>query len=397
MSNIIAVIGGGASGMMAAICAARKGASVTIYEKNSRLGKKILSTGNGRCNITNALAAKSNYHGTDIDFMDNIINKFWVKETTAFFEDIGLLLKIEDKGKMYPYSNQASAVLDVLRFEIERLAIPVVYEFEAEKVIHLENGYKIKSYNGKEAYADKVIIACGGKAAPDTGSNGSGYALCKMLGHSVTCLSPSLVQIKTENTKSLKGIKTDAVISIGEIKESGELLFTDYGISGPPVFSISSRLSENNPEYVVVDFMPEYTQQEIFGMLKKRCFGHINLENYFVGMLNKRIGMAVLKKCSIEPLSRMSDTLKDNELSVLSQTIKSFKLKIEGTMSWNNAQVTSGGVKTEGIDSETFESIYNKGVYFCGEIIDIDGDCGGFNLQWAWSSGYVAGINAALT
>lgn len=395
MSNIIAVIGGGASGMVAAICAAREGASVTIYEKNVRLGKKILATGNGRCNITNAFAVKENYHGTDVDFMDSIINEFWVKEATAFFEEIGLVLRTEDKGKMYPYSNQASAVLDVLRFEIERLDISVIYEFEAEKVMRLKNGYKIKAYNGKEAYADKIIIASGGKAAPDTGSNGSGYALCKMLGHSITSLAPSLVQIKTENTKSLKGIKTDVILSLGDTEETGELLFTEYGISGPPVFALSSRLSETDAEYISIDFMPEYNKEEIFGMLEKRCFGHINLENYFIGMLNKRIGMAVFKKCEIGPLSRMADTLTEQELEYLSRTIKHFKLKIEGTMSWNNAQVTSGGVQTVGINPKTFESLYNKGVYFCGEIIDIDGDCGGYNLQWAWSSGYAAGTNAA--
>lgn len=397
MREQIAVIGGGASGLVAAIAAAKEGAFVTIYEKNSRLGKKILSTGNGRCNFSNKNADISNYHGSDTSFMKNIIDSFWVEETLNFFEGLGLLFKTEADGKIYPYSNQASAVLDVLRFEIERIEIPVVYDFEVSKIVRSKGGYTFTSFDGRQAFSNRVILATGGKAAPDTGSCGSGYPLCKMLGHTVTKTTPSLVQVKTSGNfaKSLKGIKTDAMVSIGNKKYQGELLFTDYGISGPPVFSLSSYLSEFEANFVTIDFMPEYTKEDVFSLLKKRTCLSVNLENYFVGMLNKRLGMALLKYSAISPLSRECSSLTDTELNALCSSVKALRLDIDGTLSWNNAQVTSGGVDVLGINPKTMESLYNDGLFFCGELIDIDGDCGGFNLQWAWSSGVIAGRSAS--
>lgn len=395
--NSIAVIGGGASGMLAAISAARNGAFVTILEKNTRLGKKILSTGNGRCNLTNKNAETLNYHGNNRDFINEIKNSFWVHETLDLFSGLGLLTKEEDGGKIYPYSNQAGAVLDILRFEIERLSINIEYEFEAEKVIATKNGYKITSYKGNTVFANKVIIATGGKAAPDTGSNGGGYALAKMLGHSVTPLRPSLVQIKTQTdfTKSLKGIKTDAVVTIGSKSSFGELLFTEYGISGPSVFSVSSVLSETEANDVLIDLMPDYKSDDILKILKNKRTHNQSFEEFFVGILNKRVGMAIFKYLGFVPLSRKAEELSDSDLELLSNTIKNIKLKMEGTLSWNNAQVTSGGVDVSGINPQTLESLYNIGLYFTGEVLDIDGDCGGYNLQWAWSSGYIAGCSAA--
>lgn len=397
MSKNIAVIGSGASGLVAAISAARNGAFVTIYEKNSRLGKKILSTGNGRCNISNKNAAISDYHGKDTSFISDTIDSFWVKETESFFEELGLLLKTEEDGKMYPYSNQASSVLDVLRFETERLGILTVYDFEASKIKKTKNGYIFNSYDGKEAFAERVILATGGKAAPATGSVGSGYTLSRMMGHSVSELSPSLVQIKTKGgfAKGLKGIKLNSKISMGKKSFFGELLFCEYGISGPPVFSISSHLAEAKDNTITIDFMPEYDKDAVYQILKKRKQLGVKLENYFVGMLNKRLGMALLKECEVIPLSREASSLTDLELEKICDAIKSFKLIADGTLSWNNAQVTSGGVEVVGINSKTMQSKYNEGLYFCGELIDIDGDCGGYNLQWAWSSGYIAGYNAA--
>lgn len=397
MSKKIAVIGGGASGLVAAISAARQGAAVTVYEKNSRLGKKILSTGNGRCNISNKNAGISNYHGNNTAFMSDTVNSFWVKETEAFFEEIGLLLRAESDGKMYPYSNQASSVLDALRFEAERLGVEAVYDFEASKIIRVKDGYSFKSYDGREAFAECVIIAAGGKAAPGSGSNGSGYELCKMLGHSVTKLYPSLVQIKTKGgfAKSLKGIKINSALRIGEKSFFGELLFCDYGISGPPAFSASPYASKNKDSALYIDFMPEYSKKDVFLMLKKRKKRGMKLESYFVGMLNKRLGLALLKYCGITEFSREAQYLTDEEIKKLSDAVKGLELITDGTLSWNNAQVTAGGVEVYGIDSKSMQSKYNEGLYFCGEIIDIDGDCGGYNLQWAWSSGYIAGASAA--
>ena len=331
MSYTIAVIGGGASGMTAAISAARLGANVTILEKNPRLGKKILATGNGRCNLSNMKASLSDYHGKNKKFMQHIIKTFWVFDTLEFFSGLGLLTKEEDNGKIYPYSNQASAVLDVLRFEIERLNIHIEYEFEAEKVIHKDNGYKITSFSGHTVYADKVILASGGKAAPDLGASGSGYSICKMLGHNVTPLSPSLVQIKTETefVKSLKGIKTDALVTIGNKSSLGEILFTEYGVSGPSVFNVSSVLSETDSDFLTIDLMPDIDADKIFNILLKKRNLNLTLENFFVGILNRRIGMAIFKYLGFTPLSKNSAELTDDDILKISKAVKNIKLKIE--------------------------------------------------------------------
>ena len=243
---------------------------------------------------------------------------------------------------------------------------------------------------------DKVIIATGGKAGSTLGSDGSGYALLKGFGHKITEVSPSLVQIKTETefVRKLKGIKVNAKVTLGQKTQTGELLFADYGISGPPVFWLSSYLGKN--EEIAIDFMPEYDYETVYGMICTRCayLYDLPLEEFFVGMLNKRVSQAILKYAGIEPLSRPAHTLSEKEIRNITTAIKELKLKIEGTASWNNAQVTKGGAVVSQFDSVTMQSKLVKGLYACGEILDIDGDCGGYNLQWAWSSGYLAGISA---
>ena len=214
--------------------------------------------------------------------------------------------------------------------------------------------------------------------------------------HSITDLKPSLVQIKTETdfVKKLKGIKVNASVTLGNKTETGEVLFADYGISGPPVFSLSSYIGDN--KFIYLDIMPEYSLDEIIAMLKDRCAYLYNttLEEYFTGMLNKRVGQAVLKYIGIEKLSRKTSSLTDCEIKKISETIKGLKLKITGTASWNNAQVTKGGAVVSEFNPTTMESKSVKGLYACGEVLDIDGDCGGYNLQWAWSSGYIAGVSS---
>lgn len=394
---MIAIIGGGAAGLSAAISAAQLGAEVTIYESSPRCGRKILATGNGRCNMTNMEANPENYHGAQTEFVQGAISQFWVKETIAFFEELGIVCKTEDKGKVYPYSNQASAVLDVLRMRCELLRVNIVTGFEVLSVSKHKNVFEISSYKGERVYADKVIIATGGKAAPDLGSKGVGYDILKSLGHKVSKLRPSLVQMKTEGEvpKKLKGIKVDAIVSMGEYTEEGEILFTDYGLSGPPIFSLSSRY--NNEKEIYLDLMREYDESQLCKMINARKLQnpYITLDNFFVGMLNKRIGQVLLKEIGIAPLSREAYSLEYDEIRLCAKTIKNWKFNLTGTMSWNNAQVTKGGVLTKDFDSITFESHLVKGVYAAGEILDIDGDCGGYNLQWAWSSGYLAGEAAA--
>lgn len=394
--NNVAIIGGGASGLVAAIFAAENDNNrVTIYESGERLGRKILATGNGRCNMTNVNADIVNYHGCNPKFVLGAKNKFWVGETLEFFGNLGIVSKTEDGGKVYPYSDQASAVLDVLRFKIEELGVNVVNSFDVQSVSKNNNVFEIAAYDGRKAEADKVIVATGGKAAPNLGSKGMGYEILQSFGHSITKLSPSLVQIKTETevVKKLKGIKLNANVALGKYTEYGEVLFTEYGVSGPAVFSLSSRL--NGQASIVLDIMPEYTYEQLVDMISARMYSmpKVTLENFLIGMLNKRVGQALLKSVGIEPLSRYCITLGAKEISRLCKAIKQWEFKITGTMSWNNAQVTKGGASTEEFNPNTMESKLVSGLYAVGEVLDIDGDCGGYNLQWAWSSGYLAGTS----
>ena len=393
----IAVIGGGASGLFAAISAKNENTDVTIYEKEKRVGRKILATGNGRCNMTNTTASYNDYHSLDIKFIYPMIERFWVDQTLDFFENIGILWKEEDDGKVYPYSDTASAVLDVLRQKLEKSGVITECEFGVKKIKKQNNQFIIEDKNGKRKRADRVIIATGGMAGAQLGSDGSGYKLLESLGHKITKLYPSLVQIRTETdtVKKLKGIKVNAKVSVGDKEKTGEVLFTDYGISGPPVFWLSSYI-EGEKE-IALDIMPEYSYTDISDMITKRVntLGDIPLEDFFVGMLNKRVSQALLKHIGVEPLSRLASSLSRKEIQAISSIIKNFKLQIKGTSTWNNAQVTKGGADVSQFNADTMESKLVKGLYCCGEVLDVDGDCGGYNLQWAWSSGYIAGIYAS--
>lgn len=391
----IAIIGGGASGLFAAIAAKNHNSSVTVYEKEKRVGRKILATGNGRCNMTNINASEKDYHGGNVAFIRGAINRFWVEETLDFFEELGVLTKVEDGGKVYPYSDTASSVLDVLRRRTEQIGVKTVCDRGVRSIKKDKNKFLVDVGVSVEKY-DRVIIATGGKAGSALGSDGSGYKLLKSFGHKLTEISPSLVQIKTETefVRKLKGIKVNAKVTLGKMSQVGEVLFTDYGISGPPVFWLSSYLG--NSEEITIDIMPEYDFNTVYEMLCARCTYHYNtpLEDFFCGMLNKRVGQALLKYTGAEPLSRLASTLSQKELKRITAAIKGLKLKIHGTASWNNAQVTKGGADISEFDPNTMASKKVMGLYACGEVLDIDGDCGGYNLQWAWSSGYLAGTAA---
>ncbi len=396
--NNVAVIGGGASGLAAAISAASKGARVTIYESGARVGKKILSTGNGRCNMTNMNASAEHYHGADVGFVRGAQEKFWVEDTLGFFLSLGVLTKTEPDGRVYPYSDRASSVLDALRLKLDALGVRVVTNYEVKSVKHKNNRFIIIPYRGESETADAVIVATGGRAAPDLGSKGGGYDILKGLGHTVTDTRPSLVQMKTEpdTVRKLKGIKITAEASIDGASEYGEILFTDYGLSGIAIFSLTAYLDKQKT--VSLDVMSGTGREELTAMLTERAhlMADVPLESYFTGMLDKRVGQALLKTAGITPLSRPSRTLTKAETERLAAVMKKWEFKIEGTMSWNNAQTTKGGAVTSEFDKNTMESKIVSGLYASGEVLDIDGDCGGYNLQWAWSSGYIAGMNAAL-
>lgn len=404
MKTEIAVIGGGASGLMAAITAKKSGKEVVILERKDRILKKVLITGNGRCNITNVNANISNYFGKNIFSVENILNKFTPQNTMDFFNGLGIVCNEENRGKVYPLSGQASSVVDALRFEAEKLGIKIETEFYVRKIE--KDGFKFRIYSEdrKKIEAGRVIIAAGGQSYPELGSNGSGFELAKELGHSVTKLSPSIVQLKTEKNqvKGLQGIKTDvAVTAYGDNKKictyDGELLFTDYGISGNVVFNISFVMPLYKNVEFEIDFMEKFDYNELYEMLKerKRILSHLTMENYFNGMINKKLGQFLSKVSGIEKLSKPVKDLNDSDIRKLCTVLKKNRVKILETTGFKNAQVTAGGVSLDEVNTETLESKIVKGLYFSGEVLDVYGECGGFNLQWAWASGHIAGENAA--
>lgn len=404
MKTEIAVIGGGASGLMAAITAKKSGKEVIILERKDRILKKVLITGNGRCNITNVNANISNYFGKNISSVENILNKFTPQNTMDFFNELGIVCNEENRGKVYPLSGQASSVVDALRFEAEKLGIKIETEFYVRKIE--KDGFKFRIYSEdrKKIEAGRVIIAAGGQSYPELGSNGSGFELAKELGHSVTKLSPSIVQLKTEKNqvKGLQGIKTDvAVTAYGDNKKictyDGELLFTDYGISGNVVFNISFVMPLYKNVEFEIDFMEKFDYNELYEMLKerKRILSHLTMENYFNGMINKKLGQFLSKVSGIEKLSKPVKDLNDSDIRKLCTVLKKYRVKILETTGFKNAQVTAGGVSLDEVNTEILESKIVKGLYFSGEVLDVYGECGGFNLQWAWASGYIAGENAA--
>lgn len=408
MKEKIIVVGGGASGIIAAIAARRNGADVLLLERNDRVGKKILATGNGRCNYTNINLSNTNYHGENPKFTYSALGSFNVDMTISFFERLGITPFVEEGGKVFPMSLQSSSVLDVLRLEMENLKVKVklnsyVKAIKKDKdfIIELENGEKIKS--------DKVIIATGGMAMPLSGSDGSGYSLVKALDHTILEPFPGLVQLKLDGKifKNVKGVKFPGQAKLYSrdkllLEDFGDILFTDYGISGPPILQISRTALEylNNKKDIKlkISIIHSKSKEELEDYLNKRFIYMENrtIEEALIGLINKRLIPSILKEINIKRDKKVAHISK-KEINNLSEILTNWEFKIIGSKEWKDAQVTAGGVSTKEIDSKTMESKKCKGLYIVGELIDIDGDCGGYNLQWAWSSGYMAGTSASTT
>jgi len=408
LSTRVAVIGGGAAGIMAAIAARYTGASVTILEKNQRIGKKILATGNGRCNLTNVNLEITNYHGKNPEFACGALNRFDVQKTMDFFEYLGIAHKVEDGGKVFPSSEQASSVLDLMRYELDETGVIVICDAEVKEVKKNVREFIISLADGREFRADRVIIATGGKAAPQLGSNGSGYILAKNLGHKIIEPFPALVQLKlaAKFLKQIKGIKLEgnAEIIVNNrpvAGAQGEILFTEYGISGPPILSLSRKAGEYMQEkqkvYLKLCLINYLSKQKLEEYLVRRFQTRPEkpLAFSFVGFINKRLAPVVLREAGITDANKPAGQIIAGERDNIVKILKDWRFEITGTTSWPNAQVTAGGVDVADVNAQTLESKIVPGLYFAGEVLDIDGDCGGFNLQWAWSSGYVAGESAA--
>lgn len=401
----IAVIGGGASGLMAAITAASHNAEVIIIEHKDRVGKKILSTGNGRCNFTNLSQEPVCYHSENVHFPWKILEKFNVQQTISFFLGLGIYSKNRN-GYLYPQSDQASAVLDVLRIEAARLGITIMTDTNCEKIRPVKKGFQIDT-GMRVISVDKVILAAGSKAAPVSGSDGSGYTLAKKLGHRIVPVLPSLVQLRCKENfyKAIAGIRVNGSVAIyvdGECqaKDQGEIQLTNYGISGIPVFQVSRYaaigLYEKKQVMAVLDFMPDFQEEQFRTFLKMRIATrpHKTMEEFFIGLFHKKLSDLWLKLARVERTKAVGKCTEE-EISRMIGLMKRFKTEVIETNSFEQAQVCRGGVDTMEVNPDTLESKYIPGLYFAGEILDVDGICGGYNLQWAWSSGYVAGKEAA--
>lgn len=392
--------------MMAGIAAASHGAQVTIYEHKDRVGKKILTTGNGKCNLTNLSLSKDDYRGNHPSFVVSVFEDFSVADTLHFFEQSGLFWK-EKNGYVYPVSNQASTVLDLLRFECKRQKIQIITECGQLSIQPLngrkQEGFVVQGKSSKEKF-DCVIFATGSRAAPVTGSDGSGYKLAEKMGHSIVKVLPALTALKGKEDffKSIAGVRVDAMLSLYVeneyvMSETGELQLTAYGVSGIPVFQLSryaiKALHDKKKVHMVCDFLPGVKKKVLYEKIMERKQLPFTAEEAFSGILNKKLLLHLLKQAKVKA-GDLVQTVPEDKLKTFCSLIKECQIPLFDYLPFENAQVCQGGVDTKELHPN-LESKIQKGLFFAGEIIDIDGKCGGYNLQWAWSSGYVAGVSAA--
>lgn len=397
----IGIIGGGASGLCAAIEASNDpSVQVVLFERQPRVGKKLSATGNGRCNLSNLNTSIDKYHGKDVNFCKYALEKYSVKNTLDWFKKLGLFTVAEPSGKVYPYSDQANSVVDILRFALDHPNITVLTDCEVKR-IHQKGSEFIIEAKDKRVVCQKAIVACGGIAGTKVGGCDLGYRLLSGLGHKSTKLYPSLVQIKTSwrGIASLKGVRANCKAGIycdGKLfkESSGEIQFTDYGVSGPVIFEISRDVCAANKKWECrLDLIPECDIDTLFNELIKRKESTLKTDDLLTGILHNRLGRVVCKEANIPNGVSISD-ISDSALKTLAKTVKKFSIPLTEPMGMDMAQVTAGGVLTDEFDPHTMESKIVKGLYACGEVLDIDGDCGGYNLQWAWSSGRLAGASA---
>ena len=398
---VIGIIGAGASGMAAALAAAEHpGVQVLLLERQARVGRKLGATGNGRCNLTNLHALEGGYHGDDVEFISHALEQHPPVETLEWFSRMGLYTVAEDSGRVYPYSDQANSVVDVLRFALERPNIQVLTGFEVEKVKKADGGFRIDG-NGEAIFVDKLIVACGGLAGTKLGGSMSGYKILRGLGHHCTKLRPTLVQLKAEwkGCASLKGVRANchaAIFHNGTLhRESvGEIQFTEHGLSGPVMFEVSRDACQGSGEWICkLDLLPDWDAQTLEVELCRRQESRWLAEDLLTGILHNRLGRVLTAAVGIKGQKPIRD-LDDLEIKAVCDAVKGFEVTLTEPLGMDSAQVTAGGIVTKEFDPQTMESRLVPGLYACGEVLDIDGDCGGYNLQWAWSSGRVAGSHA---
>lgn len=410
----VVIVGAGASGLMAGIAAARAGAQVTILEHTPQIGKKIRVTGNGRCNLTNTDQSPEHYRGTHPEFAMEALRQFSMADTVKFFGELGIYTKNRN-GYLYPHSDQAADVAEVLMAENEHQHVKISCN-SVVRSIHVNN--RTGAGNEKDQRflieteswtypADALILCTGSKAAPKTGSDGSGYPLAEQLGHRIITPLPALVQLKAagKEFQKLAGIREEAKVTLRVedtpvCSDQGEVQLTGYGISGIPVFQVSrfaaEALEQQKKVQVWLDFFPEFTADNLMTFFKQRIqqISYKRMGQFFTGMLPGKLSEVLLIKAGLkasEPVGRLSP----EGMMKLILLLKAYPVDITGTNSFDQAQTCAGGVDTREVDPGTMESGIVPGLYLAGELLDIDGACGGYNLQWAWTSGYIAGTSAA--
>ena len=400
----IAVVGGGAAGLFAAITAKKLNnkLNIAVFEALDRVGKKLITTGNGQCNITNRYAEPRFYHSETPELLRYPLEAFTVNDTVKAFREIGVEIVFEADGRAYPASYQAGAVVDALRFTCEELGVEVICNAKVSSFSKKEY-FSLKTEQG-DFSARKVILACGLlSGGAKLGSFGDTLRLLKESGYKAAKTTPAIVQLKTDTavTRSLKGIKFSGEATLLEngkkvSKSSGEILFTDYGLSGPAILAVSREAARRSGKIeVALDILPDFEEEELSELLysRRESLSARCSENFLTGLINKRLGQALLKGAGI-PLNIAVSDITDKQLSDLCRLIKGFTFAVTGNTGFNNSQVTAGGISLREIDIKTFEAGRQSGLYIIGELLDADGDCGGFNLQWAWSSAALAARSA---
>lgn len=395
----ILILGGGAAGMVCALAAAENPENqITILERQARVGRKLLSTGNGRCNLTNLQACPAHYAGADPDFCAPALAAFPPAVVLDFFRSLGLLTVAEPDGRVYPLSDHAGSVVDVLRFALAaRPNIRLEMGQCVRDIQRRSGGFAVTAETGHFT-AQRLVVACGGAAGGKLGGGMDGYKLLSGLGHRRTALYPALAPLRTDPTwpRSLKGIKADAAARVlaGSrllAEAAGELLFTEAGVSGPLGFALCRTVAGGGEGLTLcLDFLREYSRAEIRTLLARRA-ENLSLESrdLLAGCVQARLGQMLCKYAGVPagPMPLVTGRM----LDAVAAACKDFRLPLTGVQGFDQAQVTAGGVETADFDPLTLESRLCPGLFACGEVLDIDGPCGGFNLQWAWASGLLAG------
>jgi len=396
----VIIIGAGASGLVCAISSARRGKKVLILEKNSKVGKKLLATGNGKCNITNQRPISERFHSQNLKFIREVLDGFTYQDIKQFFRTVGIELIEAKEGKVFPMSLQASTVVELLNYEAQELGVKILCDSLVQKIVYKSNFYTVFYNQNLEITSKKLVIATGHQSAPQLGGVIDGIIFSQKLGHSIIPASPSLVQLTSSMSrlKYISGVKIESRVKFKNITKLGDILFTNYGISGLAILDISrfvvQELKDKKEVLLILDLMPKMSYEQLFSMLKKSLKkSNRPIKIWLQGFINKKLVSHILEPFDFRDKT-ISVLLQDiSRVQKIAKRIKSFEFTVDGHRGFKGAEVAVGGVDTSEINPKTMESKIKKSLYLIGEVLDIDGDRGGFNLHFAWISGIKAGEN----